>query len=156
MDAKFVIENKFNLKRRIEIIRVTMGRAYYMFIIVALAVICYNGYLIYSNQAVAGDDRKTLILIIIMVIWGCIPLVGGFIWDKLSEIKNQHISVYSDKLVIETNVGTRELKPDRFYGIYERESYIKFGPLKESIIINKKDVTQGDADELAKFLRDMP
>jgi hypothetical protein len=155
MDEKFVIENDFNLKKRMDIIRVTMGRAYYMFLMVALGVICYNLYLFSNGKAVNGDYGKTLALIIIMVIWGCIPLVGGLIWDKLSKIKTQHISVYSDKLVVETNIGTRELKPDRFYGIYERGSYIKFGPLKESVIINKNDVIKGNADELAKFLRDM-
>ena len=155
MEEKFTVKTEFTLKKRIDIIRAFMGRAYYGFILVAAAVLCYNFYLLNTGKAAPGDDKKTAALFAVMLLWALIPVVSGFIWDKASKVKSAVISVYDDKLVFTSENAAFELLPDRFYGITEREDYIKLGPLKQTVIIDTKDVTKGSADEIAKFLRDM-
>lgn len=155
MDEKFVIESDFTLKSRTDMVRAFMGKVYYGFLLVAGAVICFNYYLISSGRAAAGDERKTLTLFILMIIWAFIPVISGFIWNSISKVKHIKITVNADKITTETNCGTFELTPDRFYTIIEREHYIKLGPLKQTVIINTKDVSCGEGNKIADFLRDM-
>ncbi len=155
MEEKFVIEGKIDRRERTEIIRVLMGKAYFLFLLVAGLVICYNYYMISTGQNVEGDGRKTIILFVLMLIWALIPVVGGIIWNCLSKIKDLKVTVLEDRLVIATNIGTRELPADKFDYVMERENYIKVGSLKEGVILNKNNVKVGEADKLAKYLRDM-
>ncbi len=155
MEPKFIAETTFNLKNRIDMVRVFMGRAYYGFLLVAGAVICYNYYLINSGQAVEGDTKKTAMLFILMLIWGFIPVAAGFVWDKLSKVKYAKISVYEKKLTVTTNINSFDLEPKRFYTIVQKEHYIKLGPIKQTVIINTDSLNTGEADKLTSFLINM-
>lgn len=155
MDEKFVFETQFDLKKRIDIVRAYMGRVYYGFLLVAAAVVCFNYYLISSGKAVQGDEKKTVTLFVLMVIWAFVPVIGGILWNTISKVKSCIITVYGDKVNVQSDSRSFELTPDRFYNIMEREHYIKFGPLKETVIIDIKDVKIGNGEEAAKFLRDM-
>jgi len=155
MEEKFTAKTAFNLKSRIDMVRVFMGRVYYTFLLVEGAVICFNCYLITGGKAAPGDAKKTVSLFVLMIIWAFIPVAAGLIWDKVSKVKTQIISVLENKIIVTNDTKTFELTPKRFYTIIEMENYIKLGPLKETVIINKNDVTFGDGDKLADFLRNM-
>lgn len=155
MEEKFVFETQFSLKKRIDIVRAYMGRVYYGFLLVAAAVVCFNYYLISSGRAVQGDEKKTITLFALIVIWAFIPVIGGILWNATSKVKGCIITVYEDRVGIQSDSRSFELTPDRFYNIIEREHYIKFGPLKETVIIDIKDIKIGNGEETAKFLRDM-
>ena len=155
MEEKFVIEGEVNRRERTEIVRVLMGRAYFLFLLVAGVVICYNYYMLSTGQALEGDGRKTIILFVLMLVWALIPVIGGLIWTGLSKVRTLRAAVTEDRIIVTTNLGTREILPDKFDYIMERENYIKVGSFKDGVILNKNNVKEGDADKLAKFLRDM-
>lgn len=155
MEKKFSSESTFTLKSRIDMARVFMGRAYPGFLLVSAAVILINYYLIVTGRSAEGDVKKTASLFVLMVIWALIPVVWGFVWHKKTVVHKQTVDIYTDRLVITDEKGKRELTPDRFYGIVEKEDYIRLGPLKETVIINKNDVTLGDAEEIVRFLYNM-
>ena len=155
MEEKFVIEGEVNRRERTEIVRVLMGRAYFLFLLVAGVVICYNYYIMSTGKSVDGDGTKTVALFIIMLVWALIPVIGGIICNLVSKVKSMKITVFDNVLVVETNVGKREIRPEKFDYVMERENYIKVGSLKDGVIINKNNVKKGEAEQLAKFLRDM-
>lgn len=155
MEKKFSTQNVFTLKNRIDMARVFMGRAYPGFLLVSAAVILFNYYLIITGRSAEGDTKKTITLFVLMLIWAFIPVAWGFIWHKKSKVQNQTVDIYTDKIVITDEDGKRELTPDRFYGIVEKEDYIRFGPIKETVIINKNSVTLGKSEDILRFLYDM-
>lgn len=155
MEERFVIEGDVNRRERTEIVRVLMGRAYFLFLLVAGVVICYNYYMMSTGRSVEGDGTKTVALFVVMIVWALIPVIGGIIWNLISKVKHMKITVFDDVLMVETNEGKREIKPEKFDYVMERENYIKVGSFKEGVIINKNNVKQGEAEQFAKFLRDM-
>lgn len=155
MEKKFSVQNEFTLKKRIDISRIFMGRSYPTFLILAVGVILYNYYLISTGRGAEGDVKKTITLVVLMVVWAYIPVVWGFIQHKTSGIKNQTVDIYNDKVVVTDEKGTRELPPSRFYSVIEKENYIRFGSLGETVVIEKSGVTLGDPDEIVKFLYNM-
>ena len=155
MEERFVIEGDVNRRERTEIVRVLMGRAYFLFLLVAGVVICYNYYMMSTGQSVEGDGTKTVALFVVMLVWALIPVIGGIIWNLISKVKHMKITVFDDVLLVETNEGKREIKPEKFDYVMERENYIKVGSFKDGVIINKNNVKQGEAEQLVKFLRDM-
>lgn len=155
MEKKFSVQNEFTLKKRIDISRIFMGRAYPTFLILSAGVILYNYYLIMTGRSADGDVKKTITLAVLMIVWGFIPVVWGFIQHKTSGVKNQTVDIYNDKVVVTDEKGTRELPPSRFYSVIEKENYIRFGSLGETVVIEKSGVTLGDPDKIVKFLYDM-
>ncbi|GEM_PF-3470778 len=155
MEVKFSAETTFNLKKRIDMVRAFMGRMYYGFLLVAGLVVCYNYYILSTGRAAAQDGTKTIALFVLMVIWAFIPVAAGFIWDKTSKVKTLRLTVYNDRVLVERDTDSFELDPHRFYTVAEKEDYIKFGPLKNTVIVDKKEMTSGEGDKLAAFLIDM-
>ena len=152
MDEKFVIKTEFDLKKRIDIVRVFMGRAYYLPLLVAAAVACYNFYLIRSGRALPQDTQKTSTLLLLMAVWAFVPVIVGFVWNTLSKVKKSTVRIFDDRVAVETDSKTYELEPKRLYVIDKRENYLRFGSMKECAVVDLNGITKGDKDKVTEFL----
>jgi hypothetical protein len=155
-NARFVIESDLSLKRKIDTVRIRMGRAYPGFLLVAACVIAYNYYLIMTGQNAQNDTRKTIILFGLMVVWAFIPVIIGNIKHLASKLTSQRVTIYDNLIVVETNLGTTKLTADDFNYVYEFGDCIKVDKtFKNVLLVDKRDVIVGDSEKLADTLRTM-